>query len=113
MNQVIIYSTDSCGYWQAAKRYFALNNIKYTEKKVDSDPIARSELSRYGATGVPLIIVDGELIKGFNQARLDQLLKKPVIECPYCRASLRVPKTSGVILVTCPKCNEKFKVNSN
>jgi len=113
MDKVIIYTSANCGYCQQAKLYFQKNKIKYIEKKADMDITARNELASYGATGVPLIIVNGEVIKGFNKNRLDVLLKKPIIECPKCRTSLRVPKNINVILVTCPKCKSKFKVDTN
>ncbi len=29
--------------------------------------------------------------------------------CPNCKASLRVPKDKGKIVITCPKCNTEFR----
>ncbi|MCK5811726.1 MAG: glutaredoxin family protein [Clostridiales bacterium] len=113
MDKVTIYTSAGCGYCQQAKIYFKNNNIAFVEKKADVDSIARNELAGYGATGVPLIIVNGEVIKGFNKARLDVLLKKPIIQCPNCRASLRIPKNKNIIIVTCSKCKNKFKVDTN
>lgn len=31
------------------------------------------------------------------------------IKCPNCNADLRLPKKKGKIMVTCPKCKEKFE----
>ena len=112
MDKVILYSTNSCGYCKLAKMYFEKNNIIFIEKKVDSDNIARAEFEKYNVSGVPLIVVNGKVIRGFDKATLDTLLKKPIIECPKCRTSLRVPKDKGIILVTCSKCKSKFKVNT-
>ncbi len=35
------------------------------------------------------------------------------IKCPYCKANLRLPKNKSGISVICPKCKEKFDINSN
>jgi len=31
------------------------------------------------------------------------------IKCPNCHSSLRLPKGKGRLMVTCPKCKEKFE----
>jgi glutaredoxin 3 len=36
---------------------------------------AKEMIQKSGQMGVPVIIVDNEIIVGFNQARLDQLFK--------------------------------------
>ncbi len=36
---------------------------------------AKEMIQKSGQMGVPVIIVDGEIITGFNQARLDELLQ--------------------------------------
>lgn len=30
-------------------------------------------------------------------------------DCPKCRQSVRVPRGKGKIMITCPKCGEKFQ----
>jgi len=57
-----------------AKEYLSGKGIKYTEKNVQSDTEARKELLAMGYRGVPVIVVDGEEIVGFDKGRLDQLL---------------------------------------
>jgi len=41
---------------------------------VSTDPSASKELVQMGFRGVPVIIVNGEAIVGFDRGRLDQLL---------------------------------------
>lgn len=31
------------------------------------------------------------------------------LKCPNCKAKLRLPKGKGKLMVTCPKCKEKFE----
>ncbi len=33
-------------------------------------------------------------------------------KCPQCKQRVRVPRNKGTLRVTCPKCHEKFEVNS-
>ena len=76
MKNVTIYSTPSCGWCKATKDYFAQNNVTYTEKDVAGDAVARNEmLEKSKQMGVPVIDIDGEIVVGFNQPRLAQLLE--------------------------------------
>lgn len=74
MEKVIIYSSDSCGYCVAAKQYLNENNIEYTEKNIGNDMEARNELIKMGHMGVPVLLVDGEEVVGFDKPKLDELL---------------------------------------
>lgn len=75
MKNVIIYSTPSCGWCKAAKQYFTEHNVTYTEKDVASDAFARDEmLAKSKQMGVPVIDIEGEIVVGFNQPRLAELL---------------------------------------
>jgi glutaredoxin 3 len=58
------------------KNYFELQGIKYTEKNVESDPSAAVEaVEKSGQRGIPVIDIDGEIIIGFDRARIDAALK--------------------------------------
>ncbi|MGF7060805.1 glutaredoxin family protein [Brassicibacter mesophilus] len=74
MANVTIYTSNTCGYCVAAKEYLSEKGVSYTEKNIQTDPSARKELMQKGHMGVPVIIVDGEEIVGFDRARLEQLL---------------------------------------
>ncbi len=71
---VVIYTSNTCGYCHAAKDYLQSINVEYTEKNVSTDPAARKELIQKGFMGVPVIVVDGETIQGFDKAKLESLL---------------------------------------
>lgn len=113
MKKVVIYSSDSCGYCHKAKQFLKDNGVDFTEKKVDLDQEAQKEMLKMKAQGVPVIVVDDEIIMGFDQTRLEALFGKLIVECPSCRAKMRLPRNKGVLQATCPKCTQKFKVNSD
>jgi len=74
MSDVIIYSSNSCRYCVLAKEYLKEKGVSYVEKNISTDPEARKELVKKGYMGVPVIIVNGEEILGFDKARLEELL---------------------------------------
>lgn len=75
MKNVVVYSSNTCGYCVEAKKYLESIGVEYTEKNVSTDVQARKELMAQGFMGVPVIFVDEEIIQGFDKKRLDELLK--------------------------------------
>ncbi|WP_133629402.1 glutaredoxin family protein [Fonticella tunisiensis] len=74
MAKVEIYTSDTCHFCHAAKEYFKENNIEYTEHNISKDMEARKTLMKKGYMSVPLIIIDGEEILGFDKDRIKNLL---------------------------------------
>lgn len=74
MPNVTIFTSNTWPHCITAKQYLSEKGVNYIEKNVTTDPQARKELISKGYMGVPVIIVDGEEMVGFNRARLDQLL---------------------------------------
>lgn len=75
MKKVIIYSTPTCHYCEKAKEFFAENKIKYTTYDVSKDMEKRKEMmDKSGQLGVPVIMVDKEVLVGFQKDELSRLL---------------------------------------
>lgn len=75
--KVSIYSTPTCPYCKRAKDYLSRQGIEYTEYNVALDRKAAKEmLKRTGQLGVPVILIDGEVIVGFHQSQIDELLSQ-------------------------------------
>lgn len=71
MADVTIYTTPTCGYCRATKAFFKEHGIEYTEYDVANDrERAREMIDKSGQMGVPVILIDDELIVGFDQPRL-------------------------------------------
>lgn len=72
---VKIYTTPTCGYCHQAKIYLDELGVSYTEYDVSRDRSAAEEMVKLtGQMGVPVIVVNGEAIIGFNRTRLQELL---------------------------------------
>ena len=75
MANVTIYSTPTCVYCNAAKVFFKEKGVAYTEHNVAADQAKRKEMiDKSGQMGVPVIDIDGQLVVGFNQPKIKQLL---------------------------------------
>ncbi|MBC2580752.1 glutaredoxin family protein [Clostridium sp. DJ247] len=74
MKKVDIYTSNTCGYCHAAKEYFDENRVEYTEHNISSNPEARKELMKKGYMSVPVIVIDGEEILGFDKPKVSSLL---------------------------------------
>lgn len=75
MKNVKIYTSDTCGYCHMAKEYFNENGIAFDERNVTKDVEAKKELMKMGYMSVPVIIIDGETIVGFDKQKIESLLK--------------------------------------
>lgn len=74
MKNIIIYSSTSCPNCTLAKDYLKEKGFEYQEKNVSLDPEAKKELISMGYMGVPIIMIDEEVVVGFNKAKLDEIL---------------------------------------
>jgi glutaredoxin len=58
-----------------AKGFFTKNDVKYEEHDVAVDEKARDEMvQKSGQFGVPVIDINGEIVVGFDRARISELL---------------------------------------
>ena len=75
MTKVTIYTTPTCVYCKMAKAFFRERDVPYTERDVATDHDAQQEMiKKSGQFGVPVIDVNGQIIVGFDKARLSELL---------------------------------------
>jgi glutaredoxin-like YruB-family protein len=73
--RVTVYSTPTCSWCNTLKMFLRKNHVHYRDIDVSRDPRVADELvRRSGQTGVPQTDIDGEIIVGFNQARISELL---------------------------------------
>ena len=73
--KVVIYSTPTWPWCKRVKEYLSQKSISYQEKDVAADrDAAREMIEKSKQMGVPVIIIDDEIVVGFDQAKLDELL---------------------------------------
>jgi len=59
------------------KEFLSQRGIGFEERDVSRDPLAAQELVRNtGQMGVPVTIIDGQMLVGFDRVRLEQILSQ-------------------------------------
>ncbi|RBJ69430.1 glutaredoxin family protein, partial [Pseudomonas sp. MWU12-2534b] len=72
---VALYSTDWCGYCKQTKRFLDSKGIAFQEFDIEKDAEARKAYEALGGRGIPLIDVNGTLIRGFDPDEILAALK--------------------------------------
>jgi glutaredoxin-like YruB-family protein len=74
--QVTVYTTPTCSWCTTLKTYLDQNQVRYREINVASDTAAAEAMvRRSGQQGVPQTEINGQMIVGFDKARINQLLE--------------------------------------
>lgn len=73
---VIIFGYDGCPYCRKAYGYMRKNNIEYTLMDTEKNSKANRIFSEEGHRGVPVMYVEGEVLKGFSDKSYKNLLSK-------------------------------------
>lgn len=70
-----IYSTKTWPWCTKVKSYLDSKNISYTDYDVSKDREKALEMVRKsGQQGVPVLDINGTIVVGFNQRKIDNLL---------------------------------------
>lgn len=72
---LVIYTTPTCGYCTAAKAHMGRRGIPYTERDVTTSESYEREFRQKGGRGVPLIVAGSQTLNGYSPESLDQLLR--------------------------------------
>ncbi|MDD3976759.1 FAD-dependent oxidoreductase [Methanomicrobium antiquum] len=74
MTDVKVYSTKACQYCRLLKAFLDRHNISYKSIDVGEDQNAAKEMIELtGQYGVPVTVIDGEVIIGFDTERLNEI----------------------------------------
>ena len=76
MSKVTVYSTRQCQYCRMAKAFLDKHGVPYESIDVGEDQAAAEKMIELsGQRGVPVIVVDDEVIVGFDSQRLNELFR--------------------------------------
>lgn len=75
--EVVLYSTQRCGFCRKARAHFAERGIPYTEYDVETSEKGWRDYNRMNGRGVPIILIGGERMNGFSASLFDQMYEQP------------------------------------
>lgn len=73
-HEVTLYSQGSCEFSEMVRLHLESRGQRYVERDVDFDPGARDEMLKLGVQGTPVVVIDGEVVVGFDEESIDDLL---------------------------------------
>ncbi|MFT4111548.1 glutaredoxin family protein [Silvibacterium sp.] len=74
MKPVVLYSQPGCPPCFAAKQFLKSRGVAFEYKDVQADPEAMRELLEMNSRSTPTLVVDGEVMIGFDPDRLETML---------------------------------------
>lgn len=73
---VVVYTTSWCGWCRKTLAFLDRNGIDYENRDIETDDDWRQELlEKTGGTSIPVVEIDGQIVRGFNPKRMQQLLQ--------------------------------------
>ena len=75
-HEVVVYTTSWCGWCKKTLAWLDAKGIDYENRDVETSEAWAEEMHDLtGSGGIPVIVIDGEVIKGFNQAQMEEMLR--------------------------------------
>ena len=76
MNQITVYTTNTCPYCVMMKNFLSEQGLQYKEVNVQQDPVAAERLVKTtGEMGVPQTEINGQWVLGFDSENVIRLVK--------------------------------------
>ena len=72
---VVLYATEWCGYCKLTQRFLDQKGIAYKAFDIEKDAEARKAYQALGGGGIPIIDVNGTLIRGYDPDAILAALK--------------------------------------
>ena len=73
---VIMLATSWCPYCAKARKFLQARGVDYCEYDIEQSPVGDALHERSGKRGVPVILIDGRVIGGYDPDELSLALKK-------------------------------------
>ena len=75
-HEVVVYTTSWCGWCRKTLQFLTERGVPFENRDIEADREWRRELrEKTGSTSVPMVEIDGEIIRGYDPERMAQLLR--------------------------------------
>lgn len=69
-----MYTTATCPYCAKARKLLNDRQVPFIDVDVDKSDAAFEEFQRLGGQGVPVLVINQQVIHGFDRERIEQIL---------------------------------------
>ena len=73
-HEVVLFSQGWCEFSEMVRLHLESRGQPYIERDIDNDPNARTEMMELGGTSTPVIVIDGDVVIGYDEHAIDELL---------------------------------------
>ncbi|MFT9850452.1 glutaredoxin family protein [Aneurinibacillus sp. REN35] len=73
---IIVYSAPGCSTCELVKNYLTDKGYTFEVRDLLSNQEYQKEVEAFGIMGIPVTVVNGKAVKGFDPAELNQLLQE-------------------------------------
>ena len=75
-HEVVVYTTSWCGWCRKTLSYLTKQGVVFENRDIETDEAWREELiEKTGGTSIPVVEIDGEIIRGYDPQRMAELLR--------------------------------------
>lgn len=71
--KVILYATEWCGYCKKTRELMGKHDIPFYEYDIEKSVEGRQQFDELGGKGVPVLLIDGQVIKGYKPSKILEL----------------------------------------
>lgn len=68
--KVVLYATDWCPYCEKTRSLLKAKHIPYQEFNIETSDEGRHQYQRLAGKGVPVLLIAGEVVRGYNEKRI-------------------------------------------
>lgn len=72
--QAVLYATEWCGYCARTREFFNERNIPFREYDIEKSAEGEAQYEKLGGNGVPVIVINNNVIHGFDEGALNNAL---------------------------------------
>ncbi len=72
--KIELYGTSWCRYCRDARNFFRSAGIPFEDYDLETDKDARARRGKLGGSGVPVIIIGDQVVHGFSQEHIEEIL---------------------------------------
>ncbi len=73
--QAVLYATAWCGYCARTRKFFNEHSISFREYDIEKSTEARTQYEQLGGHGVPVVLINDQVIHGYHEATLREALE--------------------------------------